>query len=233
MNQLILSLTQRTAQILKTKQQELGKIVWKVSESNTDQGFSQLACTCCSEAWTQIQKEQPLYKNTTLRVSIPDINLVFNHKGEEIHGKIELKSGLSEEIPGSTIMSLDINQPTIFCLRPNNGKKGASEYKFRYSQYYSSMILTDNDCFQDRSPRPKISFKKMVNCDTPVEYVNKEKMDWNPYYAKCAVQRVHNNLTSWQDTLTSLIIDFYLKTTPLDQIIERHKLLKSAEPSSQ
>jgi hypothetical protein len=230
MKQLILSLTQRTAQILKTKQHELGKIVWKVSESNTDQGFSQLACTCCSEAWIQIQKEQPLYKNTTLRVSIPDINLVFNHNGEEIHGKIELKSGLSEEIPGSTIMSLDINQPTIFCLRP---KKGASEYKFRYSQYYSSMILTDNDCFQDRSPRPKISFKKMVDCDTPVEYVNKEKMDWNPYYAKCAIKRVYNNLNSWQDTLTSAIIDCYLKTTPLDQIIERHKLLESAEPSSQ
>lgn len=225
-----LLLAQRTAQILKTKQPDLGKIVWKVSESNTDQGFSQLACSCCLEAWAQIQKEQPLYKNTTLNVCIPDINLVFNHNGQDIHEKIELKSGLSEQIPGSTIMDLDINQPTIFCLRPKKG----NEYKIRYSQYYSSMILTENDCFQDRSPRPKISFKKMVDCDTPIDYVNKEKMDWNPYYAKCALTRVLNNLNSWQDTLTSAIIDYFLKTTSLEQIIARRlKLLESAEPSLQ
>ena len=232
MNELILSLTQRTAQILTTKQKELAKIVWVSGESNLEEGYANLAGKCCLEAWSDIQKEIPEYANTTLIATLPDITLVFNHKGDEIHGKIELKSGLSEEIPGSTIGKLDINQPTIFCLRP---KKGSSEYKFRYSQYYSSMILTENDCFQDRSPRPKISFKKMVDCNTPIEYVNKEKgaLFTLTHYAECAIRRLNNGIKSWQDTLTSLIIDYYLKTTPLAQIIERHKLLESAEPSSQ
>lgn len=230
----MLPLTQRTGQILQNKQPELGKTVWKVSESNTDQGFSQLASSCCLEAWVQIQKEQPLYKNTTLDVYIPDINLIFNHKGQVIYGKIELKSGLSQEIPGSTIMDLDVNQPTIFCLRPKKG----SEYKIRYSQYYSSMILTENDCFQDRSPRPKISFNKMTECDTPLDYVKKEKMDWNPYYAKCALTRVVNNLNSWQDTFTREIKELskedFIKTTSVEDFIAmRSKLLESAEPSSQ
>jgi len=231
MQKITLTLTQRTAQLLQTKQDKLAKIVWKISEANTDQGFSQLASECCLEAWSKIQKDYPEYTNTTLNVSIPDINLVFNHQGEEIHGKIELKSGISPQIPGSTIMDLDINQPTIFCLRP---KKSSGEYKIRYSQYYSSMVLTDKDCFQDRSPRPKITFDQMVDCHTEVEYVSKQKMDWNPYYAKCAVTRAHNNLKSWQDTLTRAIIDYFLETTSLEDIIARRsKLLESAEPSSQ
>lgn len=231
MNELILSLAQRTAQILKTKREDLDKIVWTIGESNPDNGFSKLACACCKVAWEQIQKEQPLYENTTLDLSTPDINLVFNHDGKDIHGKIELKSGLSEKIPGSTIRNLDINQATIFCLRPQE----SGEYKFRYGQYYSGMEKTPHDLFQDRTPRPLINFDNLSDPGTPIEYVNKEKEAWIYHYAECALRRVNNvliNLTSWQDALTSAIIDYFLKTTPLDQIMERRsKLLESAGPS--
>lgn len=232
MNEIILSLEQRTAQILTTKREDLAKIVWTSGESNLEEGYANLAGKCCLDAWSDIQKENPIYANTTLNAKLPDITLVFNHDGKNIPGKIELKSGLSERILGSTIRNLDINQATIFCLRPQE----SGEYKFRYGQYYSGMEKTPHDLFQDRTPRPQFNFDNLSDPGTPIEYVNKEKEAWIYHYAECALRRVNNvliNLTSWQDTLTSAIIDFYLKTTPLAQIIERHKLLESAELSSQ
>ena len=48
---------------------------------------------------------------------------------------------------GSTIRKLDINQPLIYCLRPNNTE---GIYKIRYSQYHSAMGESDLDTFQNQ-----------------------------------------------------------------------------------
>ena len=220
----MLRLTQLTARLLETKQAELQLIKWTDSEANTDIGFSELACKCCLEAYATMAEP-----GVTLTVLPPDINLTFTQNGLQIKEKIELKSSKGLYVPGSTIGKLDIAQPLIYCLRPNDPN---GTYKFRYSQYYSSLGESDHDLFQDRTPRPAVNYTKMSDVSVDLTYVQKDKGDWVEHYAKCALKRTEDGyMASWQDImvkkLIKMSIDSYLKNTSIEEIQARRDALIS------
>ena len=230
-------LTQQTGKILLTKQKELEKIKWTDSEANIDSEFSKLACECCKEAYVEIKKKYIEFNDVNIQVKIPDINITFL-KDENIitKGKIELKSGKGKGlIPGSTIGSLDINEPVIFCLR-NETKK---TFDIRYDQYYNCIGESKTDMFQDRTPRPKVNFQKMKKIDEECNYIQKEKNDWINHYADCAIYRINNNSEksnnnseksnkSWQDDLVEKIniicVKDFIKKTSIEEFIKLKNL---------
>jgi hypothetical protein len=221
-NEALMFLTKSTAQILKSKQQELQLVKWTESEANTDIMFSKLACQCCKEAWVSTQARYPMYSTITIEAEAPDINIVFRKDGSVIsQRKIELKSGTSEVIPGSTIGNLDINEPVIFCLRPKSTAKEPTQYNIRYGQYHACMGQTDKDLFQDRTPRPHVNFSKMTDIDTDIVYINKMKEDWVQHYAVCALNRIKeaSHSKSWQDWLVRNIITHFLKTHTIEELV--------------
>jgi hypothetical protein len=231
-------LTQYTAKILLAKQKELEKIKWTDSEANIDSEFSKLACECCKEAYDEIKKIYIEFNDINIQVKIPDINITFL-KDENIitKGKIELKSGKGKGvIPGSTIGTLDINEPVIFCLR-NESKK---TFDIRYDQYHNCIGESKIDMFQDRTPRPKVNFKKMKKIDEECNYSKKEKNDWINHYADCAVNRINNKTEksnnkieksnkSWQDDLVKKIKTLCVKDFINETSIEEFTKLKDLQ----
>lgn len=210
-----------TTRILNTKQKELQLIKWSEGEANIDIEFSKLGCICCKLAWEKIKNNNNI-NDVKIECSIPDINLIFKDKYNKIlKSKIELKSSKekNKRILGSTIGKLDINQPLIYCLRPN---KIDGEYIVRCSQYFNAMGKSETELFQDRTPRPYINFNKMK---TPNEYKKVEKNDWIKHYSKCALKRIENNKkNSWQDYLVNnmkdMIIEKFIKTTSIEDFIK-------------
>ena len=220
-NSILLRLAKRTAQLLKVKQEQLAAIRWTDGESNTESGFSSLACSSAAEAWTSLKADAPEFADTTFVATSPDIRIKLLHEAAVVAtGKIELKSGKGDIIPGSTIAKVDMNQATIYC------KRGEATFDFRYGQYHSCIGDSDTDMFQDRSPRPHVNFKKMTDPDAEVPYVEKEKGDWVKRYAECAVNRTEQMPgASWQDDLTAHIINEYLRRTSIEEISERKNSL--------
>ena len=138
-----------------------------------------------------------------------------------------MKSCKHHIIPGSTIGKLDINQPLIYCRRPNNIN---DRYEIRYGQYHTAMGESDIDLFQDRTPRPSLNFKKLSLFNTEIDYSFKQKDDWILHYGKCAVNRVKTNVNcSWQDSLTKSIIFESLKN--IETIEDLIKLRVSVRPT--
>jgi hypothetical protein len=198
-----------TAKLLRTKQHELSRLKWQDGEANTDTEYSNLACQCCQYAWEHVLKgKYPEYKDIDITCIIPDINITFVYPdGSEFCFKIELKSTKSDTLPGSTILNLDINQPLIVVKRPS---KNPGLYQFKYGQYYTAVKQTDLDTFQDRSPRPKVTFSQMSDLDDYDSYEVKENMTTYvmcKYYAKCAINRVNCDKQSWQDIMTKEIME--------------------------
>jgi len=213
-----------TAKILNEKQEELRNITWKNGEANLDTEYSKLACVCCEVAWYIIKKIYPKYDEVYITCNISDINITFTYSdGRTSEDKIELKSSKDKTMPGSTISSLDINQPLIYCLRPSN----ASEpYNIKCSQYYSAIYGSDIDLFQDRTPRPRINFEKMNKIDNTLPFNFKEKDAWIEHYAKCGLKRIDKSTKcqkSWQDNMIKMmkqiIIEEYINNTTKDQFI--------------
>jgi len=198
------ALTQKTAQLVSSKQDELKKVKWTDGESNTDSGFSSLACESCLEAWEIVKKEYSELAEVQLSTKAPDLTLIFSKGDEVIHNdKIELKSGKVKQIPGSTISSCDINQYVIFCLR--NEKK--ESFEIRYGQYHMLMKAGPTDLFQDRSPRPAAVFNNLADVNTAVTYVEQEKADWVQHALDCAFRRIDNKMdSSWQDDFMRRLI---------------------------
>jgi hypothetical protein len=198
------TLTQKTAQLISSKQEQLKKVKWTDGESNTDSGFSSLACECCLEAWETVKNELSGVSDVHLSTKGPDVTLVFSKGDEVIHNdKIELKSGKARQIPGSTISSCDINQSVIFCLR--NDKK--ESFEIRYGQYHMLMKAGPTDLFQDRSPRPAAVFNNLADVNTAITYVEQEKADWVQHALDCAFRRIDNKMnSSWQDDFMRRLI---------------------------
>ena len=213
----LMQLTQRTVQILSTKQEELKMIKWSDGESNTDTGYSLLACACCKEAWESI-KSNTQYTDWTIVCFIPDINIGFSKNERPIAtAKIELKSCKGVIVPGSTIGKLDINEPVIYCFRNANGL-----YEIRYQQYHACIGENKYDLFQDRTPRPAVNFSKMVDGSVALPYVEKEKGHWVKHYAECALERLHSAKgTSWQDDLVKAILDSFVSQTSVEEFANR------------
>jgi hypothetical protein len=59
----------------------------------------------------------------------------------------------------------------------------------------------------------------MTKIDTSVEYIHKEKGDWEEHYAKCALLRTKEEKpnSSWQDRLVVNIIKFFIKDTSVEE----------------
>ena len=206
-------LTQRTAQIVSTKQEELKQIKWTDGESNTEGGFSRLSCLCVVEAWNEIKEEYPLFRDMTLEARSPDITITFKKETQPITTcKIELKSGKGNTIPGSTIGGLDMNEPVMYCRRDESD----GTFHFRYGQYHGCIGESERDLFQDRTPRPHVNYQKMADIDTTVEYVKKEKTNWVGHYAKCALHRITGVVSSWQDHLVKKIITLFIAQTSVE-----------------
>jgi hypothetical protein len=216
-NSTVYQLAQQTTKILVAKQDTLKKIEWVRGEANLDYEFSLVACESCEEAWSQINDSYP---DVTLECNRPDIQLTFTiPDGATIEKKIELKSSTSRSLPGSTIKMIDINQPLIYCLRPSGGR---TQYKNRCYVYHDSMETGHYDLFQDRTPRPRVSFDRM---NSRKKYKEKAKGEWVERYAKCAINRLSAEqpppTSSWQDGLVEAIIDEYLRNTDIAAVIER------------
>ena len=213
----LLRLTQKTVQILPSKGDLIKVIKWTDGESNTDTGFSQLACTCCEEAWLGLKEAFPMYADLALTCKIPDINLTFSKDGVVVGtAKIELKSSKGLCMPGSTIGKLDINEPVIYCHR----KESDGTCEFRYHQYHGCMGESKHDLFQDRTPRPALNFLKMADAGTDLTYVEKEKGQWVQHYAECALARLQSNCKSWQDGLVKSILDSFVRNTSVEAFAE-------------
>lgn len=220
-NELVYHLAIKTAINLSNQHSSLICIDWTDGESNLDSGFSQLACVCCEQAWASIiQEEHPEFGHIQIECSSPDINCVFTESDSVVfRSKIELKSSISNSIPGSTINKLDVNQPVIFCLRPQN-KHGS--FSFRSSQYHVAMGESDLDVFQDRTPRPRINFDKMPELHNYAPYISVPKSKWIDHYACCAVNRLSSDCRpSWQDELIlkvqRITIQHFIDSTSTDQ----------------
>ena len=180
---------------------------WTSGEANLD-AYSPLACQCCTTAWNAMK---PTDSQITISCEPPDISITFHCPTEgEIRKKIELKSSLKSVLPGSTIGKLDINQPLIYVLRPP--KNGPQTYKVRYSQYHAAMQRSDYDLFQDRTPRPRLSFERMSEVQASISFVHEEKGSVTRHYAQCAINRISpasGVQHSWQDEMVQQIIDSY------------------------
>ena len=121
-------------------------------------------------------------------------------------GKKGKSSGI---IPGSTIKGLDLNIWVIFCRRsPDN-----SCFEFRYGRYYLGIPPGEIGLFQDRSPRPRITWKNYQQAsESPNTKLIKHDEDWIKAYAKAAIDRLFREVKdkkfkdSWQDDLVREII---------------------------
>lgn len=222
-------LANQTTKILNRKQKELKKIVWTVGESNLDTEYSILACSCCEKAWQKIKVKKPEYKDVKIECKHPDILIKFTlPSGSIIDKKIELKSSKTKKIKGSTIGNLNVNQPLICSLRPRSPK---GKYIFRCSLYYQAMGMSDYDLFQDRTPRPDLSFDKMAGINEDNYQESDSKISIR-HYAKCSLNRIRNPdkcKHSWQDDLTKIQKDEILKDFIKKTSIENFKEMKLAQ----
>ena len=218
-----MDLTQKTAQLLVTAQEELKNVKWKDGEANLDTGYSILACSMAQNAWAVIQQHEPDLVAIEMVATPPDINCTFSmtnattgQRSPIASHKIELKSSNgSNTIPGSCIGTMDINQCVIFCKRH---KSPNVVHDFSWGQLHQLYNLTnDRALFQDRTPRPQANFDRLYSPnDLPQQYQEKPQLDdWIAYYAKCAVNRAHAGENhSWQDTLVRQIITLAHPSSP-------------------
>jgi deoxycitidine kinase/deoxyguanosine kinase len=219
-NQHMMDLAQKTAELLAGAQEELKNVKWKDGEANLDTGYSRLACSMAQKAWDVMQQHDPELHEIEMVATPPDINCAFSMTnattGQRTHiasHKIELKSSKTYSVPGSCIGKLDINQCIIFCKRPKSSGEGA--YQFAWGQYHQSFELTDHDCFQDRTPRPVVHFKKLCSPIQPQLYQENPTIDFVSHFSQAAINRVHGTFGTWQDDLVRQIIDFVQPPNPL------------------
>ena len=223
-NEHIYELAIQTTSLLNDSQSDLQNIQWNEGEANLDTQFSTLACLCCKKAWQYLQNKYPEYNSIQIECNLPDIQLTFKKQQQSFQSKIELKSSKSTKMPGSTIRNLDINQPLIYCLRPNDSK---GIYKVRCSQYHQVMTQNKYDLFQDRTPRPILNFEAMT--ETP--YVQKEKDCWVNHYATSAIHRLDKACKhSWQDDIIQkikeLILNDFIQTTSIESFKQLKESIK-------
>uniref|UniRef100_A0A6C0BQT4 Uncharacterized protein n=1 Tax=viral metagenome TaxID=1070528 RepID=A0A6C0BQT4_9ZZZZ len=238
-NTTVYQLAYQTACLLKKSQYKLQKIKWSYGESNPDTEFSQLACQCCKRAWTNMKKMYDEYEHINIKCYPPDITIMFTLNNKSIYKHIELKSSKKNTLIGSTINTLDINQPLIFCLRPSSQRTNNCKYQIRYSKYYQAVGRTTVDKFQDRTPRPNLNFTKMFEIDRTFQD-NEDKTNsenWIEHYSQCALNRLNrpnnsvNCKKSWQDDLIlcikkKVLEEFIHETTIINFKKIKAKILK-------
>lgn len=192
-------LAQETTRLLNDRQGDFKNVKWTDNEANLETGYSQLACDCCEQAWKKIKSRKLEYNSVNIKCKSPDISIAFTYPNN-MHSKhkIELKSCKNTLKLGSTIRTLDLNQPLILCRR----KSDKSEFVFTCCQYHHALEFNGKyDLFQDRTPRPFNS--NLIDHNNEYPFEHKEMLDWINYYAQCAVNRTKRTgfRRSWQDDL--------------------------------
>ncbi|AFZ47680.1 hypothetical protein Cyast_1724 [Cyanobacterium stanieri PCC 7202] len=229
-------LTKQIAAELHNSQTELQRCKWAEGEANTDTDFSYLAGQKALNIFQDIISLYPLFKNKiAIEVQSPDLKISFKILDSKItvKRKIELKSGYTEKghdviIPGSTIGKLDINIWVIFVLRKDNNQ----QFDIRYGRYYKGIKITENDLFQDRTPRPKLAWSGFQKIDeNPDDKIVDKDKEWIKRYAQVAVNRIINdelNRSSWQDDLVIEIIKYLLNNPEiLEEIMKKLSIDKN------
>lgn len=220
----MLSLAQSVTNRLFLEQEGISRITWTNGESNLDSEYSALACRYAEEEWSKIRKECSIFENVEMKASHPDITCRFFDKEQNSPlcppQKIELKSSMNTSLPGSTSRNLDVSIPIIYCLRPSNKKQRSSNiFHFECGQYIDSMLERgEYDMFQDRSPRPRISFTSLQNVSHKgFKDARFPFDDYLLHLATCSLKRIHSShrkcvKSSWQDSLVENIVQLLLKT---------------------
>ena len=123
----------------------------------------------------------------------PDLYLVITNGTEFYYESIELKSTKDNNIPGSSVQQVSPFEWVIFVKRDSN------KVLITTGHYINS--ITEKLPFPDRSPRPQIGFKTLL--------------DWNKKYRKIEkdtlfienISNINNDkiklLSDWQDYLAS------------------------------
>lgn len=215
-NTLMPKLVQETAKLLNQSQDQLKQIQWTVGEANTDKQFSLLAGQKAQQAFNEVHSQSQSNFPIAIQTTTPDLKIKFivhnpNQKSKTYSRKIELKSGTTRIIPGSTIRKLDLNCWVIFVLRQADN----SQFSFRYGRYHKGLLIKDTDLFQDRTPRPSLKWDnyQTINEQPDISKVENNK-EWISRYAKAAIYRVFyasGLKLSWQDDLVKLIIKYVLE----------------------
>ena len=110
-------------------------------------------------------------------------------------------------------MKIDPNIWTIFCKR--DPKKNT--FEIRYGRYFNGMSFSRYEKFQERSPRPSLSFNKFQKFDEEPNIAKTKSISnfWERY-AESAIERVLNPLNhSWQDDLVKAIVKKVIKNPDL------------------
>jgi len=209
LDHLIAQLVQATAQLLARAQKKLRQIQWQDGEANTDSGYSQLARTKFRQAFKKLRNQHPEIQ--LVECKNPDISFTIRSNSETRTSKVELKSCKANPddpavILGSTIGKLDFNMWVIFCRRSLDNQT----FEFRYGRYFRGIFDSPTKLFQDRTPRPRMSWDGYQRVNEPP---NLEKLDeasgWIKKYAEAAINRISGKYPvkySWQDDLVKEII---------------------------
>lgn len=147
------------------------------------------------------QQKKEIAKGKNSVYTNPDLYLKITDGSEVFFESIELKSTKSNKIPGSSVQQVSPFEWVIFIKR-------AKEIKVTTGFYINS--ITEKLLFPDRSPRPQIGFKTLV--------------DWNKKHRKIhdTILEISNVtettnakielLDDWQDFLANEWLEIILKT---------------------
>ena len=208
----------------------LRDLKWQIGEANTDVDFSKLTHELGTKVMKDILCKWDLYEKHDYKIAGPDFTITLTSRPgmavEKLVGKIELKTTKSKDgnCPGSTSGTLDINQPTIMCLRPAN-RNDPSKFQFRCCQYRDCMKLSDTDLAVDRTPRVPLNFYQMPEPGEVSEYEDKGDFEYLEHYTETTLNRHERGMSSsWFDTLQRNIVkasrEKYLIETSIEDIIK-------------
>jgi hypothetical protein len=136
----------------------------------------------------------------------PDLYLEITNGTELYYESLELKSTKDNNIPGSSVQQVSPFEWVIFVKRDNN--------KISVTTGYYINSITEKLPFPDRSPRPQIGFKTLL--------------DWNNRYRKVEkdtliienISNINNDkiklLSDWQDYLATEWLDI-IKATQINR----------------
>ncbi len=143
------------------------------------------------------EKKKSVYTNPDLYLEISD--------GKSIHYEsVELKSTKNNNIPGSSVQQVSPFEWVIFIKRTKD--------KIEVTTGFYINSITDKLPFPDRSPRPQIGFKTLL--------------DWNKTYRKIVENKLTiENITAINDDKLKLLEDWqeFLATEWLEIILKKDK----------
>lgn len=227
-------------QFLKTKQSELTTISFQSDEANTDRPLKEFLKKIIENSFSSIpittsissiqfedstsidiqllktirinrvllkediteEIQTILKKSKNAIYTNPDICLEIIYNNQIYYETIELKSTKQDSIPGSSIQQIQPNEWVIFIKHSKNKSDIVT------GQYIHS--INEKMQFPDRSPRPQVSFKSMVNWNQKNRLLKYSSL----IYKKDNMEDIKYHLISdWQNVLSERWIDILFNTT--------------------